>query len=167
MDNYNRTQIICYKQLMTIYFYRHNYAIITLYIHERPSSWSTLRIRPSWPQSRVRLNLLLALFLVCFGPPSIMLFTPWTCGSHSNPPLPAGQLNTSVQVNNMATLHHIYTVTHIYITFILLFISFFILLLLLWAGRLAQTLLVCHSTIVYPSVKYMYVSACKYIRLCL
>jgi hypothetical protein len=46
----------------------------------------------------------------------------------------------------MATLHHIYTVTHIYNTFKLLFISFFILLLLLWAGWLAQTPLVCHTS---------------------
>jgi hypothetical protein len=34
-------------------------------------------------------------------------------------------------------LHPIYMVTHIYITFMLLFISFFILLPHLWAGRLA------------------------------
>ncbi len=32
-----------------------------------------------------------------------------------NPPLPAGQLNTSVQVNNMATLHHIYAHNHTYL----------------------------------------------------
>jgi hypothetical protein len=46
----------------------------------------------------------------------------------------------------MAALNHIYidTHTHIYITSILLFIPFFILLPLFWAGRLAQTLLVCH-----------------------
>jgi hypothetical protein len=91
----------------------------------------------------------ISIFLVCSGPPSILLFVPTTHVSHSNPPLPAGQLNTSVQVNNMATLHHRYTVTHIYITFILLFIPFFILLPLLWAGRLAQTLLVCHNTAIY------------------
>jgi hypothetical protein len=45
----------------------------------------------------------------------------------------------------MAMPHHIYTIAHIYITFILLSISSFILLPLLWAGRLAQTLLVWHS----------------------
>jgi hypothetical protein len=42
----------------------------------------------------------------------------------------------------MATLHHIYIDTHIYITYVLLFIPFFILLPLFRAGWLAQTLLV-------------------------
>jgi hypothetical protein len=46
-------------------------------------------------------------------------------------------------------LHLIYMVTHIYITFILLFISFFILLLHLWAGRLALILLVGNSSVSY------------------
>jgi hypothetical protein len=46
----------------------------------------------------------------------------------------------------MARLHHIYKVTHIYITSILLFISFFILLPSFWAGQLVKTLLVCHKT---------------------
>jgi hypothetical protein len=44
----------------------------------------------------------------------------------------------------MTMLHHIYTVTHIYIIFKLLFIPFFTLLPLFWAGQMAQTLLVCH-----------------------
>jgi hypothetical protein len=39
-------------------------------------------------------------------------------------------------------LSPIYMVTHIYITFMLLFIPFFILLLHLWASRLALILLV-------------------------
>jgi hypothetical protein len=51
------------------------------------------------------------------------------------------QLNTNVQVNNTAMLHHIDMNTQTYITFILLFIPFFILLPLSWAGQLAQTLL--------------------------
>jgi hypothetical protein len=38
---------------------------------------------------------------------------PTTHVSHSNPPLLAGQLNTSVQVKNMATLHHIYSHSHL------------------------------------------------------
>jgi hypothetical protein len=59
--------------------------------------------------------------------------------------LPTGWLNTNIQVNNIATLHHIYTDTHICITFTLLFIPFFILLPLPWAGRLTQTLLVSHN----------------------
>ncbi len=66
-----------------------------------------------------------------------------------NPPLPTGQLNTHVQVNNTAMLHHIYTDTHIYITFILLFILFLILLPLYCAGywpRLfsSVTFVYCH-----------------------
>ncbi len=102
---------------MTIFFYRHNYAIITLYILERGrlSAWSTSRIRPSWPQSRVRLNLLLALFhkyLPCLFWPTPYLAV---CSNNSyftlHPSLASRTANISVQVNNMATLHHIYTVT--------------------------------------------------------
>ncbi len=98
------------------FFLGHNYATITLYILEWPSSWSTLRICPSWPQSRVRLRLLLLSsisILVCFGPS--LLFTPSAHISRSNPPLPAGQLNTNVQEYNMATLHHMYIHSHIYL----------------------------------------------------
>ncbi len=40
--------------------------------------------------------------------------------SCSNPSLPTGRLHTNVQTNNITTLHDIYTVTHILITFILL-----------------------------------------------
>jgi hypothetical protein len=50
---------------------RHNYTIITLYILEQPSFWSTSHIRPSWPQSRLELRLLPLSFmsiLVCFLP---------------------------------------------------------------------------------------------------
>ncbi len=94
-NNHNRTRITCYNQLLLISFYG-NYAIITLCILERPSSWSTLRIRPSWPQSRVRLRLLLlssiGVLLVCFGPPSILLFTPNTHVSHSTLPCQLGSL---------------------------------------------------------------------------
>ncbi len=52
--------------------------------------------------------------LVYFGPPSILLSVPTDHVSCS--PFPASwQLNTNVQVNNMAALHHIYTGTHIYL----------------------------------------------------
>jgi hypothetical protein len=150
MDNPNQGWVIYCRRLMTILF-RHNYVIMTLYILERLSAWSTLQICPSWPRSKVRLNLLLALFHKCLSclslPPSILLFVPTTHISHSYPPSPPLQLNTSAQVNNTAMLHRIHTIIHIYITFILLFIPFFILLPLLWAGRLAQTLLVCHYII--------------------
>ncbi len=132
------------------FFLQHNYAIITLYILDRPSSWSTWRICPSWPQSRVRLSLLLSLShkysSYLFWPTQYLAICPNGSCFTLNPPSPAGQLNTSIQVNNMAALRHIYTVTHIYITFILLFISFFILLPLLWAGQLLQTFLVCHDS---------------------
>ncbi len=137
------------QEFTTIIFYRHNYATITLYILERPSAWGTSWIllhsldpemdwTPCWYSS-------ISVFLVWTGPHSILLLVPTTHVSHSNPPLPAGQLNTRVQVNNIATLHHIYTVTLIHITFILLFFPFFILLPLLWAGWLAKALLVCHK----------------------
>ncbi len=135
------------QQLMTIIFYRHNYAIITLYILDRleaPREYVLNGLDPGIDWTPCLLSSI-SVFLVCSGPPSILLFVPTTYVSHLNPPLPAGQLSTSVEVNNMTTLHHIYTVTYIYITFILLFIPFFILLPLLWAGRLAQTLLVCHT----------------------
>ncbi len=42
------------------------------------------------------------IFLVCLGPPSISLFVPTICISHVHPPLTSGQLNTSIQVNNVA-----------------------------------------------------------------
>ncbi len=114
-----------------------------MYILEWLSSCSTSRIRSSglvlgldWTAYRFSS---LCIFFVCLGPPSI--FTIHV--SHVHPPLPTGQLNTSTQVNNIALLHHIYgyTVTHIYITFVLLFIPFFILLPHPWAGRLTRSLL--------------------------
>ncbi len=114
-----------------------------LYILERPSSWSTSRIRPSWPQFRVRLRSLLlssmSTLLLCLSPPSILLLTPTAHVSRSNSSLPTRRLHTNVQANNITTLHHIYTVTHTHITFIILLTSFFILLPLSWAGRLSQT----------------------------
>ncbi len=51
------------------------------------------------------------IFLVCLGPPSILPFVPTIHVSGVHPPLPTRQLNTSIQVNNMASLHLIYTVT--------------------------------------------------------
>jgi hypothetical protein len=103
-----------YKQLMTISFCGTTY----LYILERPSSWSTSRILPSWPQSRIELRILLLSFiinlLVCFGPPSILLSVPTALVSRS--PFPVSwQLNTNVQVNNMAAPNHIYTQAHTYL----------------------------------------------------
>ncbi len=116
-----------------------NHSIITLYILEWPSSWSTLRIRPSWPQSRIRLSLLLVLFpkyiscLLWTTQYLCLLFVPMAHVSHSLTSSHINwQLNTCVQVNNVAALHHIYTDAHIYITSLLLFILFFTLLPLLW-----------------------------------
>ncbi len=119
------------------------YVSYTLYILERLSSWSTSWIHRSWPHPWVRLSLLPVLFRMY--PPCLSWYLAVcsndSCFTHP-PSLANGQLNTSTQVNNMAVLHLIYVVTHIYITFTLLFISLFILLLYLWAGWLAPILLV-------------------------
>jgi hypothetical protein len=94
------------------FFLQHTYVANVLYILERPSSWSTSRIHPSWPQSRVELRLLLpclmSILLVCLGPPSILVIAPTT-----HPSLLAGQLNTNIQVNNAANAHF---GTHIHIS---------------------------------------------------
>jgi hypothetical protein len=89
-------------------------------------------IHPSWPRSSVRLSLLLVLFpkyISCLLWPTQYLAV---CSNGScftlNPFLTNWRLNTSVQVNNMAALHHIHRNTHIYITSVLLFILFFTLL---------------------------------------
>jgi hypothetical protein len=117
---------------MTIFFYSHNYASVALYILEQLSAWSTSRICPSWSRSRVRLNLLLALFdkYPCLFWPTryLVVYSNNSCFT-LEPSLVsrAAWHKCTVQVNNMAMLHLIYTVTHIYITFILLFIPFFIL----------------------------------------
>ncbi len=66
------------------------------------------------------------IFFVCLGPPSILLFFWKIHISHVHPPLPTGQLGTSTQVNNMAMLHHIYTVTHIYVHHIFIIIHSFL-----------------------------------------
>ncbi len=50
------------------------------------------------------------IFLVCPGPPSILLFVPTIHVSHMHPPMPTGRLNTCTQVNNMAMLHHIFPI---------------------------------------------------------
>jgi hypothetical protein len=72
-------------------FLQHTYVTKVLYILERLSSWSTSGIRPSWPQSKVELRLLLpclmSILLVCLGPPSILMFVPTTQVSRS--PFPA------------------------------------------------------------------------------
>ncbi len=105
---YNSWQFLSVSQLCN-----HNFVHL-----ERPSSWSASRICPPRPQSRFELRLLflsfMSILLVCFGPPSILLFTPMAHVSRS-PFLFSRQLNTNVQVNNMAVLHHIYTGTHTHI----------------------------------------------------
>jgi hypothetical protein len=102
---------------------------MSLYILERPSSWSTSRIRPSCPQSRVRLNLLLDLFpqvYSCLLWPTQYLAVCFNSSHFAlDPFLACWQLNTCVKVNNTSALHHIHEDTHIYIILIL-----FILLLL-------------------------------------
>jgi hypothetical protein len=122
---------------------------MALYILEQPSSWSTSRIRLSWPRSRGRLSLLLVLFLrvySCLLWPTQYLAV---CSNGSyfaiNPFLAYWRLNTSVHVNNSLVLQHIHTDTHVYITSILLFILFFTLLPLLLAGRVPLTLPIEHN----------------------
>jgi hypothetical protein len=139
---------------MVSFFHTSRYTTLTLYILEQPSSWSTSRIRLSWPRSRGRLSLLLILF------PQVYSCLLWPiqyldlaiCSNGScftlNPFLAYWRPNTSVQVNNTSALHHIHTDTHIYITSVLLFILLFILLPLLpllLAGRLPLTLPVGHT----------------------
>jgi hypothetical protein len=89
---------------------------IILYILEWLSSWSSSRIRPSWPWSRLELSLLLVLF------PKYIPCLIWAtrhlavCSNRSsftlNPFIADWGLLTNVQVNNMAMLHGTYT-THI------------------------------------------------------
>ncbi len=55
----------------------------------------------------------LSVFLVCSGPPGILLFVPTDQVSHLTPSLLTGWLLTNVQLNNMATLHGTFT-TYIY-----------------------------------------------------
>jgi hypothetical protein len=97
-----------------------------MYILEQPSSWSTSRLRPSWPCSRLRLSFLLASLseyaYCCHVQPSILLFISMGRVSHLMPSLLSGWLLTNVQVNNITTLHdthgHIY-IHHIGITILL------------------------------------------------
>ncbi len=139
----------------------HNYTIKALFILEWPSAWSTSQIRPAWPRFRDELNLLLASFHKCLS----CLF--WrnqylaVCFTDShftlNPPFPARRLTTSIQANNTAMPHRMYTDTHLYITFILLSILFFTLLPFSWASRLAQTLPVWHTyfLLLFPCTDFL------------
>jgi hypothetical protein len=137
------------KKFVASFFLTGNHTTTALYILVRPSSWSTSRIRPSWPRSRVRLCLLLVLF------PQVYCCFLWStqylvnCSNSSyfalNPFLAYWRPNTSVQVNNTSALHHIHMDMHIYITSILLFVLFFTLLPLLLAGRLPLILSVRHN----------------------
>ncbi len=120
--------------------YRQEHMIMTCNILEQPSSWSTSRLRPSWPRSRLRLSLLLVslseCIFCCHVPPSISLCIPTDRVSHLMLSLLSGWLLTNVQVNNITTLHD----THIYITSALLFFFLFTLIPLFLAGLLVQTL---------------------------
>jgi hypothetical protein len=104
------------------FFLRHTYVTKVLYILEQPSSWSTSRIRPSWPQSRVELRLLLpclmSILLVCLGPSSILMFVPMT--QVSCLPFPASQTALHQHMNKQhghttfwyTYLHHIHVTIH-------------------------------------------------------
>ncbi len=109
------------------------------YILEQPSSWSTLRIHPSWPQSRLRLGLLLVSLSKCISclsrPIQYLAVCPNGSDFNLTPSLLSERLLTDVQVNNITTLHdthgHTY-IHHISITILLLFYTSSTLL-----GRLA------------------------------
>ncbi len=136
-----------------------NYVATSLYILEQPSSGSTSRIRPSCPQSRVRLNLLMVLLLwvySCLLWPTQYLAL---CSNRSHfpldPLLACWRPITCTQVNNTLVLHHIHMDTHIYITSTL-FILLHTLLLLLLAGRLPSTPHVGQSNFIFYLVNYYF-----------
>jgi hypothetical protein len=95
------------------------------HILEQPSSWSTSRIRPSWPLCRLRLNLLLVSLtehaFCCHAHPVSCCLSQMGRISHLTPSLLSGWLLTNVQENNITMLHD--TAGHIYITSALLFFS--------------------------------------------
>jgi hypothetical protein len=97
-----------------------NYVATSLYILEQLTSWSTSGICPSCPRSRVRLNLLLTLFLRVY---SCLLWPTQHLAVCSNSSHFALDLflacwwpNTCTQVNNTLMLRHIHIHTHIYTT---------------------------------------------------
>jgi hypothetical protein len=158
-DNHNNARIICYKIIMAARkqhmnkiqassFHTNNYAAMPLYILERPSSWSTSRIRPLCPRSRVWPNLLLDLF------PQVYSFLLWpiqylaVCSSSSHFTidtfLACWWPNTCTQVNSTLVLHHIHW-TSIFTSQRYYSFSFFTLLPPLLAGRLSSSLRLGHT----------------------
>ncbi len=118
--------------MMVIQARTHDYY---LYILEQPSSWSTSRIRPSWPRSRLRLSLLLVYLSKCIScmpwPIQYLNVCPNGSGFTPNPFTVVGRLLTSVQVKNTTTLHDTHGCTymhHISITILLIFYTSFIFL---------------------------------------
>ncbi len=90
--------------------------LYTLYILEQLLSWSTSRIRPSWPCPRVRLSLLPTLFhmyLPCLSWPTQYLAVSFNDSFFTRAPsLTTRQLNTDTRVNNMV-IYISYTMAHI------------------------------------------------------
>jgi hypothetical protein len=115
-------------------FFHMNY-IYVYFVHTWAAiSWSTSRIRASWPRLQVRLNLWPALFYIgssciCLGPPNSLLFGPKFHIPHVYPPLKTRRLSTTIQVNNMGRLHLMYNgrtyIHHIISTFLILSSYFF------------------------------------------
>ncbi len=89
-----------------------------LYILEQPSSWSTSRIRPSWPRSRLRLSLLLVSLFECISCLLWPLQSLTVClngsGFTPNPFIAVGRLLTNVQVNNITMQHDTHWHTNIH-----------------------------------------------------
>ncbi len=103
-----------------------------LYILEQPFSWSTSRIGPSCPRSRLRLSTFLASPFehasCCHVQPGILLFISVGRVSHLTPSCYLGGFSLMyVQVNNITTLHNICAlmyIHHIGITILFSFLHF-------------------------------------------
>ncbi len=95
-------------------------------------------------------------FLVCYGPSSILLFESTDRVLHPTPSLLPRQLLTNVQVNNITTLHDTHGHTNIHHISITILLSFYTSSILL-GRRAVQTLPVWHSNIL-PIVTFKIIS---------
>ncbi len=120
-----------------------------LYILEQRSSWSTSRIRPSWPRSGLKLSPILTSpyehASCCHALLGILLFIAMVQVSHLAPLL-SGWLLTNIQVNITTTPHNTWY-TCLYITLALLFILLSTHLPFFLTGCLYPILRVCYT---YP-----------------
>jgi hypothetical protein len=89
-------------------------------------------------------------FLVCYGPFSILLFVSTDWVSHPIPSLLSRRLLTNVQVNNITTLHDTHGHTNIHHIGITILLPFYTSSTLL-DSRLVQTLPIWHNTVLDTS----------------